>query len=197
MQPSPSPTTPTERVMRPWPSIPVAGWQDTRDTVHLYTQVVGKIRLANEPTLNHWWISAMYVTTTPTHSCLVSCSPRMTQQRPPHGGTVERSNGRPERTIVADTCTHLDTVTDAAPSSDGCEDCEPNGGRWVHLRLCVAWGHVGCCDNSSNRHVTALWRSHDDHPLVRSYEPGEDWWGCYPEALFFNIDGAPSSPSHP
>ena len=38
-----------------WPSIPVADWQDTRDTLHLYTQVVGKVRLANEPLVNHWW----------------------------------------------------------------------------------------------------------------------------------------------
>src|SRR3954453_12668982 len=45
-----------------WPSIPVAGWQETRDTLHLYTQVVGKIRLANEPLVNHWWNSTLYVT---------------------------------------------------------------------------------------------------------------------------------------
>jgi hypothetical protein len=47
-----------------WPSIPVAGWQDTRDTLHLYTQVVGKIRLANEPLVNHWWDTTLYVTAT-------------------------------------------------------------------------------------------------------------------------------------
>jgi hypothetical protein len=45
-----------------WPSIPVADWQDSRDTLHLYTQVVGKIRLANEPLINHWWSSTLYVT---------------------------------------------------------------------------------------------------------------------------------------
>ena len=45
-----------------WPSIPVVGWQDTRDTLILYTQVVGKIRLANEPLVNHWWNTTLYVT---------------------------------------------------------------------------------------------------------------------------------------
>ena len=77
---------------------------------------------------------------------------------------------------MADACTHLDTVTDVTPSSAGCEDCERIGGRWVHLRLCMACGHVGCCDNSPNRHATAHWHEHPDHPLIRSYEPGENWW---------------------
>jgi hypothetical protein len=47
---------------QPWPTIPVSSWQDTRDTLHLYTQVVGKVRLANEPLANHWWNSTLYVT---------------------------------------------------------------------------------------------------------------------------------------
>lgn len=50
-------TPPTQR----WPAIPVSSWQDTRDTLHLYTQVVGKVRLANEPLANHWWNSTLYV----------------------------------------------------------------------------------------------------------------------------------------
>ena len=54
----------TERESQRWPTIPVAGWQDTRDTLHLYTQVVGKIRLANEPLVNHWWNTTLYVTAT-------------------------------------------------------------------------------------------------------------------------------------
>jgi Zn-finger in ubiquitin-hydrolases and other protein len=98
---------------------------------------------------------------------------------------------------MADTCTHLDTTTDVTPSSSGCEDCERVGGRWVHLRLCMSCGHVGCCDNSPNRHATAHWHEHPDHPLIRSYEPGENWWWCYPDELFFEIDDAPPSPSHP
>ncbi len=72
------------------------------------------------------------------------------------------------------------------------------GGRWVHLRLCMHCGHVGCCDSSPNRHATAHWAAHHDHPVVRSYEPGEDWCGgagCV-DQLIFDVDGAPQAPSH-
>lgn len=98
---------------------------------------------------------------------------------------------------MADTCSHLDTVAEVTPSSEGCEDCLRIGGRWVHLRLCMRCGHVGCCDNSPNRHATAHWEAHLDHPIIRSFEPGEDWWWCYPDQLFFEVEGAPPSPSHP
>lgn len=98
---------------------------------------------------------------------------------------------------MAETCSHLDTVADVTPSSTGCEDCLRTGGRWVHLRLCMRCGHVGCCDNSPNRHATGHWRSHPDHPLIRSYEPGEEWWWCYADELLFEVPDAPPAPSHP
>lgn len=98
---------------------------------------------------------------------------------------------------MAKTCSHLDTVAeDVTPSSNGCEDCLRMGGRWLHLRLCVRCGHVGCCDNSPNRHATAHWHALHDHPLIRSYEPGENWWWCYADDLMFDVDGAPPAPSH-
>ena len=96
---------------------------------------------------------------------------------------------------MAEPCTHLDTIHPVTPSSEGCEDCLRIGGRWVHLRLCMYCGLVGCCDNSPNRHATAHWNAHRDHPLIRSFEPGED--GCYPDQLLFDVEGAPSAPSHP
>jgi hypothetical protein len=97
-----------------------------------------------------------------------------------------------------DGCAHLDTTPDSVtPSSDGCEDCLRDGGRWMHLRLCVLCGHVGCCDNSPNRHATAHWRQHPDHALIRSYEPGEDWWWCYVDDRFVAVPDAPPAPSHP
>ena len=80
---------------------------------------------------------------------------------------------------MGDTCTHLDTVNEVAPSGDGCEECLRTGGRWVHLRLCMACGHVGCCDNSPGRHATGHWHDHRDHPLIRSFEPGESWFWNY------------------
>jgi hypothetical protein len=95
-----------------------------------------------------------------------------------------------------DQCEHLDTVEDVEPSAEGCEDCLAIGGRWVHLRMCQQCGHIGCCDSSPNRHATAHWRE-AGHPLVRSFEPGEDWWWCYPDELMFEVHGAPPSPSHP
>lgn len=98
---------------------------------------------------------------------------------------------------MADTCTHLGAVRDVTPSSEGCEDCLRTGDRWVHLRLCMSCGHVGCCDSSPNRHATAHWNAQSDHPLIRSFEPGEDWWWCYPDQLAFEVDGAPPAPSHP
>jgi hypothetical protein len=94
-------------------------------------------------------------------------------------------------------CSHLDTVRDVTPSADGCEDCLRIGGTWVHLRVCQTCGHTGCCDNSPNRHATAHFRAHVDHPLVRSFEPGENWWWCYIDELGFDVPGAPPAPSHP
>ncbi|HAM01696.1 MAG TPA: hypothetical protein DCQ30_05650 [Acidimicrobiaceae bacterium] len=95
-------------------------------------------------------------------------------------------------------CTHL-AGADPAPipkTPQGCEECLATGGRWLHLRLCLACGHVGCCDQSPNRHATGHFHS-TTHPLIRSYEPGEDWWWCYPDELFFDVEGAVPAPSHP
>jgi uncharacterized UBP type Zn finger protein len=92
-------------------------------------------------------------------------------------------------------CGHLDQVDDVTPSSDGCEDCLRIGGQWVHLRMCMTCGHVGCCDNSPHRHATAHFAS-QHHPLIQSYEPGEDWWYCYIDDLTLAVDGAQSF-SHP
>ena len=88
-------------------------------------------------------------------------------------------------------CAHLDQAADVAPSSEGCEDCLRIGGQWVHLRVCMSCGHVGCCDNSPNRHATAHFHA-QQHPLIQSYEPGEDWWFCYLDDVAFVVDGAPS-----
>jgi uncharacterized UBP type Zn finger protein len=76
------------------------------------------------------------------------------------------------------TCTHLDTIRPVTPSAPGCEECLKTGSRWVHLRLCLECGHVGCCDSSPNRHATKHFVA-TEHPLVQSLEPGEDWIWCY------------------
>jgi uncharacterized UBP type Zn finger protein len=78
------------------------------------------------------------------------------------------------------TCTHLDQLKlyQLPESVSGCEDCLREGGVWLHLRICLSCGHVGCCDDSPNRHATAHYHS-SGHVLVRSLEPGEDWSWCY------------------
>lgn len=93
------------------------------------------------------------------------------------------------------TCTHLDGEIDAPPTAGGCVECLATGGRWVHLRRCAECGHIGCCDNSPGRHATAHHRS-TEHPLIQSFEPGEEWFYCYPDDLMFEIPGRPPSPAH-
>jgi hypothetical protein len=92
-------------------------------------------------------------------------------------------------------CEHLDRITDAPPSADGCDECLATGDRWVHLRRCTICGHVGCCDSSPNRHATAHVEA-SSHPIVQSFEPGEDWLWCYADEVAFELESMRSSPSH-
>lgn len=75
-------------------------------------------------------------------------------------------------------CSHLDQVQLTTTSRRFCEDCVKLGDSWIHLRLCLTCGHVGCCDSSKNRHATRHYLT-ENHPLVRSIEPGEHWMWCY------------------
>jgi len=96
-------------------------------------------------------------------------------------------------------CSHVPIDLSRVPVAmpvDGCAECIEAGHRnWIHLRLCQACGHVGCCDDSPGKHSAAHARS-GDHPLIRSYEPGEDWWYCFVDGVMFLVDGAPSAPSY-
>jgi uncharacterized UBP type Zn finger protein len=100
------------------------------------------------------------------------------------------------------TCEHLGSIQTegrllgVAPSGDGCVECLRTGGRWVHLRRCLECGHVGCCDSSPNRHATAHFHE-VGHPLVQSFEPGEDWVWCYADDVGFELPDFIGSPSHP
>src|SRR5437016_11455873 len=75
-------------------------------------------------------------------------------------------------------CTHLNQIRDVKPSAAGCEECLKMKDRWVHLRMCLTCGHVGCCDSSKNKHATKHFHA-TSHPIVRSIEPGERWRWCY------------------
>jgi hypothetical protein len=94
-------------------------------------------------------------------------------------------------------CTHLDQVliTELPESVPGCEDCLAIGGEWLHLRICLQCGHVGCCDDSPNRHATAHTRS-SGHPI----EPGEVWSWCFLDEVAMDIPevhGEPRIPPSP
>jgi len=86
--------------------------------------------------------------------------------------------------LSAATCTHLDSikVTELPASVDGCEDCLRDGGVWMHLRICLQCGHVGCCDDSPGQHASRHAHA-EQHPLIRSLEPGEDWSYCFIDDL--------------
>jgi uncharacterized UBP type Zn finger protein len=86
------------------------------------------------------------------------------------------------------TCTHLDQVrvTRLPDSVEGCEDCLATGGEWLHLRICLECGKVGCCDDSPNRHASAHARG-SGHPLIRSLEPGEEWSWCFVDDVALSI----------
>ena len=75
-------------------------------------------------------------------------------------------------------CIHMDAIRDVIPSALGCEECLKIGSPWVHLRLCRTCGHVGCCDNSPNRHATEHFHK-TRHPIIEGYDPPEGWGWCY------------------
>ena len=93
-------------------------------------------------------------------------------------------------------CDHVALAHEVTPVANGCDECLRTGQAWVHLRICVICGHVGCCDSSPGKHATGHWQSNPDHPLVRSFEPGEDWWWCYADSFVFRVPGAGPAPSH-
>ena len=82
-------------------------------------------------------------------------------------------------------CEHITAgrASHVTPSGKGCKECLELGDTWVHLRLCLACGHVGCCDSSKNRHATKH-SGATHHPVIRSIEPGESWLYCYPHDQF-------------
>ena len=79
---------------------------------------------------------------------------------------------------VAVKCEHLDQVKAVKPKSEGCAKCVAQGDTWVHLRLCLTCGNVGCCDNSKNKHATKHF-DETQHPVIQSFQPRESWKWCY------------------
>jgi uncharacterized UBP type Zn finger protein len=87
---------------------------------------------------------------------------------------------------MADRCEHFDQIDPHEPKTPtGCEECLASHSSWVHLRVCLTCGHVGCCDNSPNKHATKHNHS-TGHPIIRSFEPGETWGYCYVDDEMFD-----------
>jgi CPA2 family monovalent cation:H+ antiporter-2 len=84
--------------------------------------------------------------------------------------------------VSAARCSHVAQIKPVLPSAPGCEECLKMGDSWVHLRICMNCGHVGCCDSSKNKHATKHYHA-TTHPIVRSLEPGEDWGWCYEDEV--------------
>lgn len=95
-------------------------------------------------------------------------------------------------------CTHLDRihVTELPESVDGCADCLAEGTPWFHLRICLECGKVGCCDSSPQRHASSHART-EDHPLIRSIQPGEEWSWCFVDELAMIIPAVKGEPQIP
>lgn len=91
---------------------------------------------------------------------------------------------------MATTCAHLDLIqiTELPEAVEGCEECLKTGDPWLHLRICLGCGKVGCCDSSPNQHASRHART-VGHPLIRSLEPGEQWSFCFVDDLGMVIAG--------
>ena len=82
-------------------------------------------------------------------------------------------------------CPHVKEIKKVQPSANGCEECLKMGDSWVHLRMCLICGHVGCCDSSKNKHATKHFHR-TKHPIMQSVEPGEDWRWCYVDEIMLD-----------
>jgi uncharacterized UBP type Zn finger protein len=90
----------------------------------------------------------------------------------------EADQRRTEGAHMSQECSHLAHPKVTSTKKHVCEDCVKTGDSWVHLRLCMECGHVGCCDSSKNKHATKHFHG-TKHPVIRSVEPGESWTWCY------------------
>jgi Zn-finger in ubiquitin-hydrolases and other protein len=81
------------------------------------------------------------------------------------------------------------------PSGTGCAECDEVGGWWLHLRRCTQCGHIGCCDTSPAQHATAH-SEKTGHPIIRSFEPGEDWFFSYPTQEMYTDGPDLAPPEH-
>lgn len=91
-------------------------------------------------------------------------------------------------------CSHADQIRVVAIQENiqGCEDCLKIGATWVHLRMCLTCGYVGCCNSSPNRHARRHWKA-TGHPIIQSVEPGEDWVWCQVDKMYLKEAPPPAT----
>jgi uncharacterized UBP type Zn finger protein len=83
-------------------------------------------------------------------------------------------------------CQHLAEARDLKAEHLVCDECVKTGSSWVHLRLCLTCGHVGCCDSSPNRHASKHFQS-TNHPIMRSVQPHETWGWCFVDEIMYEF----------
>src|SRR5947209_3484657 len=88
---------------------------------------------------------------------------------------------------IPSVCSHIREIKEVTPGAEGCEECLAAGDSWIELRLCLTCGHVGCCNESPNRHAQRHFKD-TGHPVMRSFEPGESWMWCFVDDIM--LDGA-------
>jgi uncharacterized UBP type Zn finger protein len=89
--------------------------------------------------------------------------------------------------VLMTSCSHVNQIENGVTpkTPDGCEECLQTGDEWMHLRLCLTCGHVGCCDSSPNKHA----RQHFEqthHPVVRTFQSRDDWQWCYVDEVYLD-----------
>ena len=135
-------------------------------------------------------VSGVVLADRSAHERLTSAVRSRLDPQPPSGVTVvDTSRVVAFSADPSSACVHVPVSRPVLPSAAGCTECLRTGDRWVHLRLCTSCGHVGCCDSSPGRHAAAH-ATADDHPVMCSLEPGEDWGWCYLDRT--TLEGATS-----
>ena len=98
---------------------------------------------------------------------------------------------------MAEPCSHFDQMRNVPPRTpQGCEECLKTHGRWVHLRMCLVCGHVGCCDQSPGKHATAHFHE-TGHAMMKSFQRGEDWGWCFVDKVYFDPAPRPEGSDSP
>ena len=174
--------------------------EELESVVQLFAEVLRNYQVApeeierHEATIRSGGYAALRVESVPDKPVVVcnipgGCAPDGTT--PASAGIEERGMRRKidthhkvtlETHVSKAECGHLDQIQPVFPSAAGCEDCLRTGDSWVHLRICMTCGHMGCCDSSPNRHATKH-HHQTGHPIVRSMEPGEEWGWCYADEV--------------